>query len=436
MSPLTTLADSLSSNLRELDAQLTQSQGSPPHLWDAKPYSGLDNTSQIPSQAAFQLIDKIRTDLRAAEALVTPTHFKLVELGLTQYKVAALNTAVSLKVADALVELGGHASLRELAEKVDTNEHKLGKIMRVLTGDYIFQEVSKDCFKHSRHSVALAGSPGARSFMSFITDLGMRCALGIPGDLTRPDTKNSFAEKDAPFVKEVSKGKTFFEYMMDPNNAEMVELANVGVQLTRMPLLVDYPWGELGEATVVDVGCGAGDSGIDVMKMYPQIKWAFQDLSAQVLADVKKAIPEELRNRSISFVEHDYFNPNVSRGNVWYMRGVLHEYVDEGVLKILQNLAAAMRETPNSKLIINEVCAASPVIAPADSMSPPSEHIPEQQSALADIGNLMTWSTFSLFGGKERSYEEYEKLLLAAGFKVSRFFRFRTFTVMLECELA
>jgi hypothetical protein len=57
----------------------------------------------------------------------------------------------------------------------------------------------------------------------------MRCALGIPNDLTNPDTKNSFAEKDAPFVKEVSKGQTFFQYMSDPNNADMVELANVGV---------------------------------------------------------------------------------------------------------------------------------------------------------------------------------------------------------------
>jgi hypothetical protein len=106
------------------------------------------------------------------------------------------------------------------------------------------------------------------------------------------------------------------------------------------------------------------------------------------------------------------------------------------VLTILRNLAIAMRETPQSKLIINEVFVASPVIAPAESMSPPSDHIPEKQSALGDLGNLMTWSTFSLFGGKERSYEEYEKLFVAAGFRISRFFRFRTFTVMLECVLA
>jgi hypothetical protein len=127
MSLLTTLADSLSTKLRQLDAHLTQSQGGPPHLWDAKPYGGLDDTAKIPSLEAFQLIDKIRTDLRATEALITPTHFKLVELGLAQYKVAALSTAVTLNVADALVELGGEASLCQLAAKVNTSPHKLGK---------------------------------------------------------------------------------------------------------------------------------------------------------------------------------------------------------------------------------------------------------------------------------------------------------------------
>jgi hypothetical protein len=57
----------------------------------------------------------------------------------------------------------------------------------------------------------------------------MRSALGIPKNLLDPALKDSFAEKDAPFVQEVSKGVTFFDYMMDPNNAEMVTLANLGV---------------------------------------------------------------------------------------------------------------------------------------------------------------------------------------------------------------
>jgi hypothetical protein len=48
----------------------------------------------------------------------------------------------------------------------------------------------------------------------------------------------------------------------------------------------------------------------------------------------------------------------------------------------------------------------------------------------------MTWSTYSLFGGKERSFEEYRILLERAGFRVVRYFRFRSFTGMLEAVVA
>lgn len=124
MSLLLTLADTLSQNLRRLNSQFPD--GASPHLWDAKPSPGLDDVCQLPSQEAFELIDKIRVDLKAVEALIVPSHFRLVELGLLQYKVAALNTVVSLDVANALSELGGEASLHDLATKVQTNKHKLG----------------------------------------------------------------------------------------------------------------------------------------------------------------------------------------------------------------------------------------------------------------------------------------------------------------------
>jgi hypothetical protein len=62
-------------------------------------------------------------------------------------------------------------------------------------------------------------------------------------------------------------------------------------QLTRAALLSDYPWGDLGNATVIDIGCGAGDSGIDVLRTYPQLNWVFQDFG-HVLKQVQKVRPD------------------------------------------------------------------------------------------------------------------------------------------------
>jgi hypothetical protein len=132
----------------------------------------------------------------------------------------------------------------------------------------------------------------------------------------------------------------------------------------------------------------------------------------------------------------------VSRGNITVADEILtmvcsrHEYGDDQILEILKHLTQAMRQTPGSRMIMNEVLVSSPVIIETDSTDPPSQHIPEKQSAMAEAGNIMTWSTFSLFGGKERSYQTYEKLLNAGGLRISRFFKFRSFTVMIECVLA
>lgn len=113
-----------------------------------------------------------------------------------------------------------------------------------------------------------------------------------------------------------------------------------------------------------------------------------------------------------------------------------HEYETKDCLTILKHLVAAMQGTPGSKMIINEALPSRPFVVPASSTNAPSENIPPKQSRLADTANTMTLDTFLLFGGKERSYEEYEPILVEAGLKISRFFPFRSFTVMIECEIA
>ncbi|ORY03752.1 S-adenosyl-L-methionine-dependent methyltransferase [Clohesyomyces aquaticus] len=441
MSYLSALRVSLNEKLLQLEESL---ESNLPHLLDASPYSFLDDAEILPPKLVFDLLEKIRVDLKAVDSMITPTRFKLVEMGMLHYKCAALNTAVVLNVAQAIESFGGEAQLCDLAMKCDVNEHKLGRILRTLTGEFVFVECSPDRFKNSRHSIALL-SPGARSFISFITDLGMKCANGIPGDMVNPDTKHSFSDRTAPFCKMVSKNdQTFAEYMGDPKNAEMVALGNEGIVgwlngLTRASLINDYPWEALGDAKVIDLGCGMGDSGIDVLKKFPRLSWVYQDLPS-VIDNLKENFPDQLQPRvrdgQISFVVQDYFQSNVSDGDVWYMRGVLHEYDDNEALEVLKHLAVAMRRTPNSIMIINEVLNCSPFILPETSIAPPSEHIPSDQSCLPSTGNTMTWSTFSLFGGKERSLEEYEGLLNSAGFTVSKLYRFRTFTVMLECVLS
>lgn len=122
----------------------------------------------------------------------------------------------------------------------------------------------------------------------------------------------------------------------------------------------------------------------------------------------------------------------------WHiLTGIRREYDDEDALRVLKHVAKAMKKTPESRMVINEVLTSSPVIVPPkDTAKPPSELIPEEQSQLADMANLVTLNTFMFFGGKERSFVEYRTLLEGAGLKITRFFPFRSFTSMIEASVA
>jgi len=58
----------------------------------------------------------------------------------------------------------------------------------------------------------------------------MKAATGITSDLKQPETRDSFEENTAPFLKVVSQdGRTFAQYLMDSGNPETVALVTEGV---------------------------------------------------------------------------------------------------------------------------------------------------------------------------------------------------------------
>lgn len=95
-----------------------------------------------------------------------------------------------------------------------------------------------------------------------------------------------------------------------------------------------------------------------------------------------------------------------------------------------------MRESPGSRLVLNEiVCGTPTIVSDVASSASPSQHIPSNQSALAETANLMAMNAFNIFGGCERTYGEFENILQKGGFEVKKFYQFRTFTAHIECRL-
>lgn len=61
-------------------------------------------------------------------------------------------------------------------------------------------------------------------------------------------------------------------------------------------------------------------------------------------------LPEDLKER-ITFQGHDFFTPQTIVGaDIYFFRWILHNWSDKYAIKILQNLASALR--PNSLILI------------------------------------------------------------------------------------
>lgn len=130
MSFLQTLLHSLKQNITILETAAEQHGllGHPPEAWNADDAASLplDDPEHDLPWPAFAAIEKIRLDLRALDAAVTPTHLKLLDLGLQPARTSCLHVAVSLGVTDAIKALGGEAELADLATELEVNQDKLG----------------------------------------------------------------------------------------------------------------------------------------------------------------------------------------------------------------------------------------------------------------------------------------------------------------------
>lgn len=121
------LRRTLNENITKLETELERHKLGEAQIWDAAVTSEIDNPEFLIPWDIFKAIESIRVDLRALDAAITPSRYKLLELGFLPARVSALNVAACLGITDAIEELGDSAHLNELAEKLGVSEHKLGK---------------------------------------------------------------------------------------------------------------------------------------------------------------------------------------------------------------------------------------------------------------------------------------------------------------------
>ena len=160
-----------------------------------------------------------------------------------------------------------------------------------------------------------------------------------------------------------------------------------------------------GDEIVVDAGGGFGTLAKNILNVYPGVRVTVLD-KPEVVEQARK----DLNSPGLHWMSGDIFEPWGVRADVVTLARVLHDWDDEDALRILTQARAALSK--GGRLFIIEMLLSEQGVA----------------GALCDLHLLMAT------GGRERSQDDFKKLLAHAGFRLVEVRRLAALPAVLLAE--
>nr|WP_315034431.1 methyltransferase [uncultured Chryseobacterium sp.] len=313
------------------------------------------------------------------------------ELTLEMFKVlggmwvaGCVKTAAELDIADQLAD--GAKPISLLAEKTNSQEKHLYRIMRALASVGIFEEQENKTFA--------------------LNDLGETLLTGIPGSVK--DFALANLDEHAKGIMEltysVQTGNVPFEYVHGMNIWEYYKQypekgENFGRGMTGLSgmalkgMVENYNFTPYKQ--IVDIGGGNGTLMYTILGAAPDSSGIIFD-EANVIENTIRLIPENIKNRCTVAIGN-FFEKVPAGADLYIMKWILHDWNDDECIQILKRCYEAMPK--GAKLLIFDA------VIPDDSQNKPHAGI------LQDI--LM----MGCLTGREKTLSEFKMLLEKAGLK-------------------
>jgi hypothetical protein len=294
----------------------------------------------------------------------------------------AVHVAAKLGIADHVTETG--VTVSEIAKKLNVNEDRLYRLMRLLASYEMFSE--KEKYKYYPTSLSKVieteGDASIRSAAHLVTS-SMWQAFGQLEHSV--DTgKDSYSEIF---------GKGVFDYLHEhPDEAQEFDEAMDNYAQFENPVLSEaLPMN--GADLIVDVGGGHGDFLRHVLMQNKEMNGVLFD-QPFVINQAHKYDEEESSNRT-SKVGGSFFESVPAHADVYVLKRILHDWKDEDCIRILQTCRNSMKD--DSRLFVIDA------IVPEGNGS----HFSKDLEVF-----LMTW------GGNERDKFEFENLAAQANLEI------------------
>ncbi|KAI9878311.1 MAG: hypothetical protein M1830_001292 [Pleopsidium flavum] len=210
----------------------------------------------------------------------------------------------------------------------------------------------------------------------------------------------------------------------------------VGVgRVSSTALIYDYPWASLGKGTVVDVGGGVGGFALELAKQYQELKFVIQDRAEVIEKGValwRKEKPDALESGRAKLIAEDFFQVNSVKGaDVYFMRGIMHDWPDAESVKILKAVVPAMSK--DSRIVIAEFIVNNTLGAPEIPSAP--WPLPANYGIYPRYTHQRDLVMMSLFNSMERSLDQFRDIIQEAGLVVGKIYECRSQTSLIECRL-
>jgi len=295
-----------------------------------------------------------------------------------------IQLAVEVGVAD---HLGDEAlSPADLARRTQTDAGATGRLLRALVALGLCRRADPDRYALSDLGWRLRGDhpQSLRSWIRFQAMLNeVYAAAGHSLRTGSPAYPAVF-------------GRSIFEDLRNtPEHAAVFHGAMAEhSRLMGAALAAEYDFG--GVRQVVDVGGGDGSLLSALLAAYPNCTGVVFDRPEVAELARKRLAAEGLGDRCVP-VGGDFHASVPAGGDVYLLKGILHNWSDEDAVNLLRNCRRAMG--PASRLVLLEA-----VLPPGDAFHP---------SKFLDLAMLI------VYGGRERTLDEHRTLLERAGLRIT-----------------
>jgi hypothetical protein len=326
---------------------------------------------------------------------------RLRQLAWGYIPAALIGVIIELGIPDLLA--GRTMPASEIAAANHANEDALYRMLRALAGFGIVTESSGRCFALTSTGRRLRSdvSDSLRGYIRWATDPFL---FRNYADLMYS------AKTGEPAVAHVFGGSLFSHLQADP---ELSRIFNDGMtsfsQMVSRAVLEAYDFS--GIKVIADVGGGEGALLALILQNHPAMQGLLLE-QEHVLPGARKrfealGLADRCRCSAV-----DFFKSVPAGADAYIMKSIIHDWDDRRAAIILKNCREALRSVERGKLLLVEATI-------------PSGNDPH-------VAKVYDMQTLVLAGGRERTRDEFQKLLAQAGFRLIAVIPTQSFVSVVE----